>query len=71
VIITLFYLKIKKLSEVKIEKLKQVCKKYNLKPAKGSTKEELCQLLAEYILGNKVDRINKNDLVKYNNLKRI
>lgn len=67
--VTLFFCKVKRMSELSIEKVRDLCKSRNIKVNKKDTKQDLCVQLGKNLFGAKVGRINNDDVVKFNNLK--
>lgn len=61
--VVLFFMKVKKMSEIKMDRLKEYCKKRNIKVGKNSTRDELCVQLGTLLYGKSVDRINKEDQI--------
>jgi uncharacterized protein YaaQ len=50
---TLFYCGVKQKSALQMKLLKDACKKNNVKVIKSSSKDQLCQLLGEYLFQSK------------------
>jgi len=66
--VSLFYLKVVKISQVSIEKLKKVCKDKKIQLEKNMKKEDVLVKLGKGLFGKEVVRIDTEDIIKYNNL---